>query len=62
MGELPRLTATFPHPQGEIRVEYTREGEGLNARITLPGSLKGNFVFNGKTWPLKPGENMVSAR
>ena len=62
MGKLPSLTATYPHPEGEIRVDYTREGKGLRAKVTLPGSLKGSFVFNGKVWPLKPGENTIEAR
>jgi hypothetical protein len=62
MGALPSLTATYPHPQGEIKVEYTREGAGLNAKITLPGKLSGSFVFNGKIWPLKAGENSIKAR
>lgn len=62
MGELPSLKATFPHPAGEIRVEYTRTSGGLDAKVTLPGSLKGSFVFNGKAWPLKPGENVIEAR
>jgi hypothetical protein len=62
MGALPSLTATYPHPQGEIKVEYTREGAGLNAKITLPGKLSGSFVFNGQIWPLKAGENSIKAR
>jgi hypothetical protein len=61
MGALPSLTATFPHPQGEIRVEYSRKGEGLNATITLPDKLTGNFDFNGRSWPLKPGANTIQA-
>ena len=28
MGALPSLTATFPHPEGEIKVEYARRAQG----------------------------------
>jgi hypothetical protein len=62
MGALPWLSATYPHPEGEIKVEYRSEGGGLNARVTLPGSLTGSFVFNGKVYPLKPGVNSIQAR
>jgi alpha-L-rhamnosidase len=61
LGSLPSLTATYPHPQGPIQVEYKRQGSGLSATITLPGSLTGTFAWNGKTWPLKPGVNQVLA-
>jgi alpha-L-rhamnosidase len=61
LGTLPLLTATYPHPQGEIKVDYRRQGSGLNATITLPGSLSGSFVFNGKSWPLHPGVNQILA-
>ena len=43
-------------------MEYTRVGAGLDAKITLPEKLSGSFVFNGKSWPLKAGENSISAR
>ncbi|MFP5210501.1 MAG: alpha-L-rhamnosidase C-terminal domain-containing protein [Acidobacteriota bacterium] len=59
LGALPSLTATFPHPEGTIKVEYHRRGEGLNAAIILPGKLTGNFVYDGKSWPLKPGVNTI---
>lgn len=62
LGALDHLTATFPHPQGEIKVEYRREGSGLNAAVTLPGTLSGAFVFAGKVQPLKPGVNRISVR
>jgi hypothetical protein len=61
LGTLPSLTATYPHPEGTIKVEYRRDGAGLDAAITLPGKLTGSFVFNGKTWPLNAGENHIEA-
>jgi hypothetical protein len=62
MGTLPSLTATYPHPAGEIRVEYVRTDAGLHAKILLPGKLSGSFVFKGNVWALKPGENEIEAR
>jgi hypothetical protein len=62
LGALPSLTATYPHPQGIIKVEYHREGTGLSAILTLPGKLEGSFLLNGKTWPLKPGENRIEVQ
>jgi hypothetical protein len=62
LGSLPSLTATYPHPEGEIKVAYQRQGAGLDATITLPGKLTGSFVFNGKTWPLTPGVNNIQAQ
>jgi alpha-L-rhamnosidase len=61
LGSLPSLTATYPHPQGEIKVDYQRQGSGLKASITLPGTLTGSFEYNGKTIPLNPGVNRISA-
>lgn len=61
LGSLPSLTATYPHPQGLIRVEYTRHGSGLSATITLPGSLTGSFVFGGRSWNLHAGINEIVA-
>jgi hypothetical protein len=61
LGSLPSLTANYPHPQGIIKVEYRRQGAGLDATVTLPGKLTGNFVFNGRVWPLNPGVNNIHA-
>jgi len=43
-------------------VEYTRVGAGLDAKITLPQRVSGNFEFKGKEWALKAGENTIKAR
>ena len=62
MGELPGLTATFPHPQGEIRVEYRRDGGGLNAKITLPGQPEGDFCLQRKVVAAEAGRELDSGR
>jgi hypothetical protein len=59
---LDHVTATFPHPQGDIKVEYRREGPGLAATVILPGSLTGSFIYNGKPHPLAPGLNKIQAK
>jgi hypothetical protein len=61
LGALPGLKAGFPHPQGMIQVEYTRQGSALEATITLPSRLSGEFLFNGRRWTLKPGLNHIQA-
>jgi hypothetical protein len=60
MGSLPALQASYPHPQGLIEVAYQRHGAQMDATITLPGSLTGTFIFNGGSWPLKPGVNRIN--
>jgi hypothetical protein len=66
LGSLPSLSATYPHPQGEIKVEYhytgtqdphMRGGSVFRADISLPGNLTGTFEFNGQSKPLHPGRN-----
>ncbi|MGA7342099.1 MAG: alpha-L-rhamnosidase C-terminal domain-containing protein [Terracidiphilus sp.] len=61
LGALPALEAVYPHPEGTIRVEYRRQGSGLDATVTLPGKLTGSYVYAGKTWPLAPGINHIEA-
>ncbi len=62
LGTLPSLKASYPHPQGMIQMEYRRNGNALDATITLPGSLTGTFFYAGKSWPLKPGVNTIHAQ
>jgi hypothetical protein len=58
-GSLPAFTATYPHPQGTIRVEFHRQGAFGNAIVTLPGTLTGSFVFDDRTWALRSGVNHI---
>jgi len=59
LGSLPRLQATYPHPEGAISVEYVKKGGALEAKIKLPGRLIGTFEYGGRTWKLEPGENRI---
>jgi alpha-L-rhamnosidase len=62
LGNLNSLFASCPHPDGTISVEYHRQGSGLDATVTLPAKLEGNFSFHDKVWPLKPGTNHIESR
>jgi hypothetical protein len=62
LGSLPSLIVSYPHPQGAINVQYTRANSNLKAVIHLPGGLTGTFQYNGRSWPLKPGENTIDAQ
>jgi len=67
LGPLHDLKATYPHPQGNIEVEYhlgsaysdpNAKGHSVfHATVTLPGTLSGTFDFHGSSRPLKPGIN-----
>jgi hypothetical protein len=62
LGDLPSLTASFPHPEGMIEVKYKRQGSGLTGSVTLPGNLTGEFVYEGKTQHLHSGVNQLEAK
>jgi hypothetical protein len=55
LGSLRELQATLPHPEGNIRVAYHRQGRGLNADVELPEKLSGWFYWNGKRTALHGG-------
>ena len=60
LGDLPSLSASFPHSQGNITVNYQRKGGELDANITLPPNLSGTFVLGSEEKPLHPGSNHIS--
>lgn len=56
LGDLKEVDGVVPHPQGEIQVAY-KPG---SASITLPGTVSGSFVWQGKKYPLKAGKNLLT--
>ncbi|HWV12320.1 MAG TPA: alpha-L-rhamnosidase C-terminal domain-containing protein, partial [Sphingobium sp.] len=52
LGSLKSLSATAATPQGPVSVRYRIAGSTLNAEITRPAGLPGDFLWNGKRYPL----------
>jgi hypothetical protein len=52
LGSLKKLSATAATPQGPVSVRYRLSGATLNAEITRPANLPGDFVWKGKRYPL----------
>ncbi len=60
LGSLKEASGSIPHPRGTVSVSYKRSSTGkLNVTITLPEGVEGTFVWNGRTKPLRPGENRM---
>ncbi len=56
LGTLDHLEARMPHPSGPISVAYRRDGKALEAKVTLPPGLTGEFAWRGLVRALRPGE------
>jgi alpha-L-rhamnosidase len=49
LGALTQIEGKMPHPAGTILFQLKRNGEnGIEGEITLPGNLKGTFIWNDK--------------
>ncbi|MGA2599971.1 MAG: family 78 glycoside hydrolase catalytic domain [Bryobacteraceae bacterium] len=53
---LPEISGSVPSPRGAISVSL----KAGKARIELPAGTDGDFVWQGKTSPLKPGRNEIA--
>ena len=60
LGPLKQVSGSIPHPRGTISASYKLSSTGkLNATVTLPEGVEGDFVWNGRTRFLRPGENRL---
>jgi alpha-L-rhamnosidase len=55
-GSLKHVSASMPHPKGEVTVELTNEAR-FTADVTLPPGVSGEFIWARTTKPLHPGRN-----
>jgi hypothetical protein len=59
LGNLQQAGGEIPHPQGKIAVKYRFEKGKWTISVVLPGNLTGRFVWEGKGYDLKAGENRM---
>ena len=58
-GGLKNLKAAMPIPQGVVEVEYLHFVPEIAARVKLPEGVTGQLLWNGRSFALKPGENLL---
>ncbi len=59
LGKLNQASGAIPHPKGEIAVNLAKRGGTLQAEVTLPPGVDGEFVWNGERKPLSSGANRL---
>jgi alpha-L-rhamnosidase len=57
LGALTNASGTVPHPQGNIKAFYVLQNNKWNVDIILPQTTTGRFIWKGKEYTLKSGEN-----
>jgi hypothetical protein len=59
LGALKHLAATMSHPDGEIKVEYTKQDAAVHTDIILPQGVSGTLLWEGKNYPLHASSNKL---
>lgn len=59
LGAITEISGEMPHPNGAISVSYQLKQGTMQAEINLPARTSGQFVWKGKTVPLKAGRNSL---
>jgi len=60
LGDLQWTEASMPYPRGGmIRVKCERTKAGTKATVTLPEALHGELVWQGRSYPLRSGEQQI---
>ena len=57
LGKLTHVSGAIPHPKGEVAVSLALRDGKLEAGVTLPAGVAGQFAWQGHTRDLNPGEN-----
>jgi alpha-L-rhamnosidase len=59
LGPIKHMQAGLPIPKGEVKAEVTRVSSGIEAHVTLPPGVSGEFVWKGQTFVLHEGEQKL---
>lgn len=60
LGDLTQAGGTIPHPNGDIKVAYSKDKKGKwSISVELPEDITGAFSWNNKAYELRPGKNII---
>jgi alpha-L-rhamnosidase len=62
LGKLDWAEVVTPHPEGEIRASFRRNGNSIEATIELPGKTTGVLIWEEKEFPLHPGKQRIGTK
>ncbi|GAC1304077.1 MAG: hypothetical protein NVSMB24_11030 [Mucilaginibacter sp.] len=60
LGTMKNAAGEIPHPNGKVAVEYIFDKTAWKIKVLLPQNTSGVFVWKGKSYPLKAGENILT--
>ena len=60
LGLLTNASGIIPHPNGSIKTSYVLQNGKWNVEISLPQKINGRFIWKGKEFALKEGNNEFS--
>ena len=60
LGKLLHASGQIPHPNGSVAAAYQYDKGKWNIKISLPSKTSGIFVWKGKVYELKAGENALA--
>ncbi len=59
LGTLKNVSGEIPHPNGKVAVDYSFSNNKFKVKISLPQKTTGIFVWKGKQYILKAGDNSL---
>jgi alpha-L-rhamnosidase len=59
LGALVKVSGEIPHPNGKVAVAYMLNNGKWKISISLPQNTSGIFVWKGKSYVLKAGDNLL---
>jgi alpha-L-rhamnosidase len=60
LGDIKNASGEIPHPNGKLSVKYKLEKNKWNIQLILPQNTSGVFIWKGKSYPVKAGDNRLS--
>ncbi|MDH5610397.1 MAG: alpha-L-rhamnosidase N-terminal domain-containing protein [Cyclobacteriaceae bacterium] len=61
-GQLTKISAFMPHPEGEIKVDLTRKGNRVRGIVVLPQGITGKFRWKENDLNLVSGQNQLDVK